>query len=80
MKRKIWGNSKDDPRQSLNRNNTPMGEIKTIAGGFAKSCPTSSSKKAHAERASYKEVFTTKRPPKQAKNQKVIAISFSDED
>lgn len=54
--------------------------IRTTAGGFARGGYTSSSRKAHAWRHQYKEVFSPERPPKQVKLHTTIAISFDDED
>lgn len=56
---------RDEPRQNLNRGEAPLGEIDTIAGGFVEGRTSASSRKAHARRARYKEVYTTDRSPKQ---------------
>lgn len=50
----------------MEENNVSLGEIITIARGLASSGTSASGRKACAQRMRYKEVFSVKRPPKQA--------------
>lgn len=62
---------KAPPRDNKNRvplrgneNKVPMGEIQTIAGGFAGGDMTTSSQKAYARQARYEEIYLTDRVPR----------------
>ncbi|XP_042954678.1 uncharacterized protein LOC122291097 [Carya illinoinensis] len=63
------------------RNRALIGEIKTIAGGFAGGGISTSSQKAYARKARYKEVFVASRVHKQPKlSNKQMVISFKEAD
>lgn len=75
--------------QELSRNhphthaygNSPMGEIRTIARGFASGGLISSGKKVHTRKAWYDEVYMADhRPSKQRRNTNTPVISFREDD
>jgi hypothetical protein len=60
-------------------NRDPIGEIHTIAGGFAAGGSSSSSRRAYARRLSSGEILSLERPSK-ARRLEHEAVSFSPED
>lgn len=67
--------------RSLPRKNVSMGEIQTIAEGFVGGEPISSDRKAHARRARFEEVYSTKHcPTKQRNSEPAPTVTFEEAD
>lgn len=64
----------------MDQSNPPLGEMHTIAKGYAKDGPTCSRRKVYAMWLSYKEVYNVERLVKQPRVQVSSTISFGDED
>ncbi|XP_042954559.1 uncharacterized protein LOC122290966 [Carya illinoinensis] len=62
------------------KNRVPIGEIRTIAGGFVRGGVSTSSRKAYTQRARYEEVYVTNRASKHQKLSNQMTISFGKED
>lgn len=63
-----------------NQNSIPIREINTIVEGLTIRGASIFDKKEYAQRARYEEVFRVERPPKQARTQKTLIVSFGDVD
>ncbi|XP_040997304.1 uncharacterized protein LOC121243244 [Juglans microcarpa x Juglans regia] len=73
-----WRNHCPRPRQDQEQ--ASLGKNRTIAGSFAGGSTTFSSRRAHARRARYHEVYTSDRPHKYPRLGKTPSISFVDKD
>lgn len=70
----------DTLHSTWNQGHAPLGEIRTIVGGFVGGGTTTSSRKADAHQARYHELYSIGKPSKYPKLGTPSIISFGDED